>query len=223
MGNNILKQEKIDFEKKLYIYEAALEVLKAKIALINIEYKQVAETQGLNEIQKVTSRIKKIDSIADKLKKEDLEFTSANIEEKIHDIVGCRIVALTLNDVEALIKIIRNSINNTEGFAIQKEKDYINKPKPSGYQSYHFQIDVPVTFSEEKHKVRSEIQVRTMAMDAWATLEHKLNYKSEGDVAGMLKIQFQQYANMVEATELMIATANNSNASNTSSVKKLVK
>ena len=215
MGTNILKQEKANFESKLYIYEAALEVLKAKIALINIEYNRIARTQGLNEIQKVTSRIKSMESISDKLKKENLEFNSTNIEERIHDIVGCRIVALTLNDVETLIKIIRNSINNTEGFAIHKEKDYINKPKQSGYQSFHFQIDVPVTFSEEKHKVRSEIQVRTMTMDAWATLEHKLNYKNDGDVAEMLKIQFQQYASMVENTDLMIATANNT--------KKLVK
>lgn len=203
------KIEKSNFEDRLYIYEAALEVLKAKIALINIEYSRIARVQGLNEIQKVTSRIKSAESISEKLKKDGLQFTTENIESKIHDVVGARIVCLTLNDVKTLIEITRKTLNRTEGFALIKEKDYINNPKESGYQSYHFQIEVPVTFSDEQHKVRAEIQARTMAMDAWATLEHKLGYKCERPaVAALLKYQFEQYASTVENTDKMIATVN---------------
>ena len=206
MGNNITKNEKAAFEDRLYIYEAALAVLEAKVKLFTIEYNKMAKTEDLNEIQKITSRVKEPESIALKLKKDNLDFTIENIEKRVHDVVGVRIVCLTLNDVDTLVRIIRKSIDHTDGFTVMREKDYINHPKDSGYKSFHFQIEVPVHFSEEDHKVRTEVQVRTTLMDAWATLEHKLRYKNQGDSSKLLENQFAMSATILEKTDESIAT-----------------
>ena len=222
MGYNISKAERTKFEEKLFIYEGALEILKSKIAIVNIEYNRILNfNDSLNKIEKITSRVKSIDSIAGKLEKNDLEFNEENIESKVHDVVGVRIVGLTLNDIHVIIGLIHNNLkllNEKEGFEVIKEKDYINNPKESGYQGYHFQIEVPVRFSSTEYKVAAEIQVRTSAMDAWSTLEHKYRYKSKEEVE-ILKASFQTYANIVEHTDRIIAL-NNQQQEATAKVKR---
>ncbi len=206
--STITKAERSNWESKLYIYEAASEVLKAKIKLVNIEYDMLAKKEGYTEVQKTTDRIKKIESIAGKLEKNGLEFTYENIAEHIRDVVGCRIVLLTLTDLYAFVDLLSKTINATEGFKLVRTKDYISEPKPSGYQSYHMNVMVPVTFSNEKYDVSSEIQIRTTAMDAWATLEHKLGYKPSEELetgAEILKMQFDAYAKMVETVDQSVA------------------
>ena len=206
---NISKNDRLNWENNLYIYEAALETLKAKIRIANIEYMMLSKTEGNNKIEKFSDRIKSIDSIKGKLEKNGLEFTEENIIQHIHDIVGCRIVCLTLTDLYAFRDILNKIIGKSEGFNIDGYKDYIENPKPSGYQSYHMRVSVPVIFSEERFNIPSEIQIRTTAMDAWATLEHKLGYKpSEQIEAGeeLLRMQFDAYAKMVETMDHSVAT-----------------
>ena len=204
----ILKNERTKWEDRLCIYRAASEVLNTKIRLVKMEYDYLAQTHNYSEVQMISSRIKEMDSIANKLEKNGLDFTVENIEKRIHDVVGARIICLTLTDVKVFIELLTNSLNKTEGFVLEKCKDYISNPKESGYQSYHFRILVPVTFSNETYKVPAEIQVRTLLMHAWAELEHKMGYKPSEEIAGtrnIVKAQFNALAANIEATDTMVA------------------
>lgn len=204
---NISRTEKNKWESRLYIYQAALEVLKTKIKLVTMEYNTLAYSNNYSEIQMITDRIKTTESIAAKLEKDNFEFNIENIENKIHDVVGCRIVCLTLTDVNAIVDLLTKTINNTEGFELIKCKDYIKNSKENGYQSYHFRILVPVSFSNESYKVPAEIQVRTLLMHAWAELEHKMGYKPTEEMLkmqGAIKTQFTGLAAMVESTDTLV-------------------
>ena len=204
----ILKNERTKWEDRLCIYRAASEVLNTKIRLVKMEYDYLAQTHNYSEVQMISSRIKEMDSIANKLEKNGLDFTVENIEKRIHDVVGARIICLTLTDVKVFIELLTNSLNKTEGFVLEKCKDYISNPKESGYQSYHFRILVPVTFSNETYKVPAEIQIRTLLMHAWAELEHKMGYKPSEEIVGtrnIVKAQFNALAANIEATDTMVA------------------
>lgn len=207
---NISRNERKKWENNLYIYEAGLEVLKTKIKLLNIEYNMLAKKEGFSEIQKEEIRIKKPESIADKLEKKGLEFTVENVEQNMNDVVGYRIVCLTLTEVYFVVDLLKKMFGNSAGFKVLKCKDYIKEPKSNGYQSYHIIVVIPVVFSEKTYYVNAEVQVRTMAMDAWATLEHKLGYKPSQeltDMAELIKAQFEAYAKMVESTDRLVAAA----------------
>lgn len=204
----ILKNERTKWEDRLCIYRAASEVLNTKIRLVKMEYDYLAQTHNYSEVQMISSRIKEMDSIANKLEKNGLDFTVENIEKRIHDVVGARIICLTLTDVKVFIELLTNSLNKTEGFVLENCKDYISNPKESGYQSYHFRILVPVTFSSETYKVPAEIQIRTLLMHAWAELEHKMGYKPSEEIVGtrnIVKAQFNALAANIEATDTMVA------------------
>ena len=204
----ILKNERTKWEDRLCIYRAASEVLNTKIRLVKMEYDYLAQTHNYSEVQMISSRIKEMDSIANKLEKNGLDFTVENIEKRIHDVVGARIICLTLTDVKVFIELLTNSLNKTEGFVLENCKDYISNPKESGYQSYHFRILVPVTFSNETYKVPAEIQIRTLLMHAWAELEHKMGYKPSEEIVGtrnIVKAQFNALAANIEATDTMVA------------------
>jgi len=153
-------------------YISALKVLETQLQIINDDFKYIKK---YNPIEHIKTRIKSADSIVKKLDKNNLDFTLENVEKYINDIVGVRIICGFESDVFELIDIIRNS----NIIHILKEKDYINNPKKSGYRSYHLVVEVPVELINEKVMVKAEIQIRTMAMDLWASLDHKLNYKNE--------------------------------------------
>lgn len=153
-------------------YISALKVLETQLQIINDDFKYIKK---YNPIEHIKTRIKSADSIVKKLDKNNLDFTLENVEKYINDIVGVRIICGFESDVFELIDIIRNS----NIIHMLKEKDYINNPKKSGYRSYHLVVEVPVELINEKVMVKAEIQIRTMAMDLWASLDHKLNYKNE--------------------------------------------
>ncbi len=200
----LTKSERDSFLNNLYIYEAALNILKAQISIVNIEYGQLIRQEGYNEIQNEKYRIKTIDSIAGKLEKCNVEFTMENIEEHVHDIVGARIVCLTLRDVEC----IKNLILNNKNFKVVKVKDYIAEPKKSGYQSLHIRNLIDVNFTTGSYQIPTEIQIRTSAMDAWASLEHKIGYKPEDlMIAEMLKGQLETFATVCNSTDNVVSLA----------------
>ncbi len=153
-------------------YISALKVLETQLEIINDDFKYIKK---YNPIEHIKTRIKSADSIINKLYKNDLDFTLDNVIEHVNDIVGVRIICSFESDVFELIDIIRNS----NIIHVIKEKDYITKPKNSGYRSYHLIVEVPVELINEKVMVKAEIQIRTMAMDLWASLDHKLNYKND--------------------------------------------
>ena len=159
-----------DYEQIMYIYKSALKVLNTKFEILNEEFKSFYE---YNPIDHITQRIKSPESIIDKMKKKELELTYRNLVEYINDVAGMRIICSFKDDVYKIVNIIEE-MRDVE---ILKRKDYISNPKKSGYSSYHLIVKVPVNISNQLIYVKVEIQIRTVAMDFWASIEHKLKYK----------------------------------------------
>lgn len=170
MDNYTSELEKLDNIMIKYI--SALKILETQIEIINDDFKYIKK---YNPIEHVKTRIKTADSIINKLRKNNLDFTIENVINYINDIIGVRIICSFKEDVYELIDILKKSKN----IKVINEKDYINNPKTSGYRSYHMIIEVLVELINEKTYVKAEIQIRTLAMDLWASLDHKLSYKSE--------------------------------------------
>lgn len=174
--NNLVSREKIDiedknFEKVMFLYKAALRELKTKIDILQEELKLFSDYEP---VEYVITRIKKAESIISKLERKKLALTYENMFNEIEDIAGLRIVCNFKSDVYKLVDII----SNFQDIRILSRKDYMKKPKSSGYRSYHIIAEVPVNFSSGIMYVKVEIQIRTLAMDFWANLEHKLKYKN---------------------------------------------
>ena len=175
--NSLVNREKIDindkkFEKVMFLYRAALKELKTKIDILQEELKLFS---GYEPVEYVITRIKKPESILNKLERKELEPTYENMFEKIDDIAGIRIVCNFKSDVYKLVDII----SSFQDVRLLEKKDYLKNPKTSGYRSYHIILEVPVNFSSGIMYVKVELQIRTLAMDFWASLEHKLKYKNQ--------------------------------------------
>lgn len=174
---NLVSKEKINikdknFEKVMFLYRAALRELKTKIDILQEELKLFSDYEP---VEYVITRLKKPESILDKLQRKNLDENYENMFEKIEDIAGLRIVCNFKSDVYKLVDII----SGFQDVRILDKKDYMKNPKTSGYRSYHIILEVPVNFSSGIMYVKVELQIRTLAMDFWASLEHKLKYKNQ--------------------------------------------
>lgn len=168
-------------EKELMLkYNFALEILKTEINILvkNFEYKN-----NYNPVEHIKSRIKTKESAIKKLDKKGYDLTFENLEHHVHDMVGIRIVCSFLSDVYDIVELIKNS----KQFKILEEKDYIDNPKDSGYVSYHLNLLVPIHLDEKIEYVEAEIQIRTIAMDFWASLDHKIRYKFPSEIPEEVK------------------------------------
>ncbi len=171
-------------------YNAALKKIETKLQILNDEFQHV---HRYNPIEHIKSRIKSSESIVKKLKRYGYESTIENMVEHINDIAGIRVICSFNSDIYRIAEIISNQNDIT----VSMIKDYIKNPKPSGYKSYHMLVWVPVYLSDRIVNVKVEIQIRTVAMDFWATLEHKINYKFEGNVPQHIKDELVDCSRMV--------------------------
>ena len=174
------KEEMLDvkeepFEKLMFFYKSALNQLITQMNIIKDEF-QIMYNYDL--IDHIDTRIKEPKSIVKKMEKKKYDKTYLNLIDKINDIAGMRIVCTLKDD----IFFIRDLIKQMPELHILKEKDYVTNPKPSGYSSYHIIVEVPVKLTQKTIYVKCEIQIRTLAMDFWASFEHKVKYKTEQDV-----------------------------------------
>ena len=165
-----LKEELLRQENK---YKLTKEKLELILRHLDLEYTEHLKED--NPIEHINIRVKKINSIQKKLNIKGRQCTLENIDDYLSDIVGARIVCPFLSDVERVI----NDLKNHPELKVLVNKDYISNPKGNGYSSYHMIVLVPVVIDNKKKYVRAEIQIRTMAMDMWASLEHKICYKKE--------------------------------------------
>lgn len=172
------------------IYDKALnEIFEALTKVKNM----LQEIYGYNMINNISKRIKTPDSIVNKLKRKNCEVNFESIIENINDIAGVRITCPVKNDIYTLIDIIRKMPN----VKIIETKDYISKPKKSGYSGYHLIIEIPIQFETQIASVKVEIQIRTMAMDFWATNEHKIRYKSDKKLSRRDSHKLTTYAKII--------------------------
>lgn len=158
------------FNDLMMMYRCAIREVQTKLEVLDdefsVEYKR-------NPISFIKTRIKKPESIYRKLQKLGYDFTAENIQEQLNDVAGVRIVCAFIDDIYTVADLIAGQ----DDIKVIKIKDYIKKPKPNGYRSYHMIIEIPVFFSKGKTPMRVELQIRTNGMDFWATLEHQLRYK----------------------------------------------
>ena len=175
------------FKDIMYIYSQALKVVEQKINIIKYDYEYNEEYHSIDHVM---SRIKSPESILKKMQKDNKKCTYKDMIEDINDIAGIRIICPLKSDVYK----IRDYIREFNDIEIIKEKDYIEHPKESGYKSYHIILKVPIFIGEEESKVKVEIQIRTLAMDFWASLEHKLRYKPNGEINDKVSVELMRCA-----------------------------
>ncbi|WP_425464184.1 GTP pyrophosphokinase [Paenibacillus lentus] len=186
---------KLEEWKKLpTLYQLALDELKNKVKLIQTEWKIL---NGYSPIEHIKTRIKEPKSILDKLERKGLEMTVDNMVNKIHDIAGMRIVFSFVKDIYKLLDHLRHR----EDITIIEIKDYIAKPKPNGYQSLHVIVAVPLTLFEGQRWMKVEIQMRTLAMDFWASMEHILFYKYDKQVPSHVVRELTEAAKAADALD----------------------
>lgn len=172
------------------IYNSALKQISTKLEILNDEFQHV---HRYNPIEHIKSRIKTSESIVKKLKKHGYESTIQNMIEHVNDIAGIRVICSFTSDIYRIADMIRNQ-SDIKVIAV---KDYIITPKTSGYKSYHMLVSVPVFLSDRIIDTKVEIQIRTVAMDFWASLEHKIHYKFEGNAPAYIKNELIDCARMV--------------------------
>ena len=177
--NNILINER-EVSELMLKYNFALQLLETQF---NILIKEFEFKNKYNPVEHVKSRIKSEKSIIDKLNKKGYKVTAKNMIQHVHDIIGIRIVCSFLDDVYDIVDIIKSS----KQFKIKEEKDYIKNPKTTGYMSYHLIVLVPIYLNETVEHVEAEIQIRTSAMDFWASIDHKVQYKFPSEIPEEVK------------------------------------
>lgn len=154
----------------MFLYDSALKKVNTKIEILNNEF---ANRYDYNPIEHIKSRLKSAESIVMKLKKDGYEVTIENMMECLSDIAGIRIICSFTSDIYQIAGMIADQGDVT----VLHVKDYIKNPKPNGYKSYHMVVTVPVYLTDGPVETKVEIQIRSVAMDFWASLEHKLQYK----------------------------------------------
>lgn len=164
------------FEKLMFIYSVAIKELETKINILKGEAKLFYNYELIDHIN---VRIKSPESIIKKMQKRNMELTYKDMIENINDIAGIRIVCPLKKDIVT----IKEFLKKLPGVNVLKEKDYITNPKKSGYSSYHLILEVPVMLAKQNIYVKVEVQIRTIAMDFWASLEHKAKYKSDEEIS----------------------------------------
>ena len=155
-----------------HLYRSALKVAVTQMEILDEEFARMYDHSPIHHLE---YRIKSLDSLVDKLRRRGYDVTIDNIYAHIQDLAGIRVICNYMDDIYYL----RSLLTRFESFRVIREVDYIKEPKPSGYRSLHLVVNVPIVISEGTMVLPVEIQLRTIAMDMWASLEHELRYKSD--------------------------------------------
>lgn len=178
--DNVLTDKNLDlFTENILPFETLMSYYRCAIMEVETKFKVLNEQFSLrydnNPIETIKSRVKSIDSILKKVKKKDIPLTFEALENEIYDIAGVRVICSFVEDVY----LIADCFLKQDDITLLAIKDYIKNPKPSGYRSLHLIIEIPIFLENEKRMMKVEVQLRTLAMDLWASQEHKLRYKKK--------------------------------------------
>lgn len=193
--------QQAEYQRLMMAYYAAMREVQTKFEILNdelnVRYKR-------NPIEFIKVRLKKSQSILEKLSRYGLERTLDNLKQ-INDIAGVRIVCTYLDDIYE----IANMFVSQDDVTLIQIKDYIKKPKENGYRSLHLTIEIPVYFSDSKPRLRVEVQIRTIAMDFWASLEHDMKYKKHVQIPKELREELKSCAEIISTTDLRMQKIKN--------------
>ncbi len=193
--------EEEEWKKVMLMYDSALKEVNTKLEILNEEFKL---NHQYNPIEHITSRMKSPQSIAKKLRHNGRELTVENIVKYVNDVAGIRIICSFTSDIYRIADLIAKQSD----VQVLKVKDYIMFPKSNGYTSYHMIISVPIYLSNTMVNVKAEIQIRTIAMDFWASLEHKIYYKFEGNAPERIRKELKECADIVSYLDHKMLTLN---------------
>ena len=184
------------------IYEAGIKEVRTKLEILDAEFKVKHDH---NPIHHIESRLKSPESILKKAISKDIQVTERSLEENIHDIAGIRVICNYVDDVYKVAQLLTNQ----DDIQLIEMKDYIQNPKESGYMSLHLVLEVPIFLSEGPKPIHVEVQLRTIAMDFWASLEHKLKYKTDNNVSDDVKKELQECAKSIAEIDLKMQNIHN--------------
>ncbi|MCI8495700.1 MAG: GTP pyrophosphokinase family protein [Lachnospiraceae bacterium] len=189
------------WETVIFLYNSALKEVGTKLEILNDEFCHI---HNYNPIEYIKSRIKTPESIVKKLKRNHYESTISNMVNHVNDIAGIRLVCSFTSDIYRLAEMIGRQNDLT----VVSVKDYIKNPKESGYKSYHMLVTVPIFLTDRVIDTKVEIQIRTIAMDFWASLEHKIYYKFEGDAPDYISKELRECAGIVSRLDAKMLSLN---------------
>ena len=189
------------WETMMFLYNSALKEVGTKLEILNDEFVHI---HNYNPIEYIKSRIKTPESIVKKLKKGGYESTIENMVTYVKDIAGIRIVCSFTSDIYKMAEMIGRQNDLT----VISVKDYMKHPKESGYKSYHMIVSVPIFLSNRVVDTKVEIQIRTIAMDFWASLEHKIYYKFEGNAPEYISRDLRECAEIVSTLDAKMLSLN---------------
>ena len=190
-----------NWNEVFFFYFTAIKEINTKLEILNDEFQHV---HRYNPIEHIKSRIKTSESIVKKLKRKGYESTIENMVEYVDDIAGIRIICSFTSDIYQIAEMLANQ----NDIKILSVKDYIKNPKESGYKSYHMIVTIPIFLSDRRVDAKVEIQIRTVAMDFWASLEHKIHYKFEGNAPEHIKEELVECAHMVSDLDARMLSLN---------------
>lgn len=203
MAENILKRDEVDeWAATMFLYNSALQKMNTKINILKDEFRHIHQ---YNPIEHISSRIKTPQSIVRKLHRHGKEVSVQTMVEVLNDIAGIRIVCSFTPDIYQIAEML----SNQEDINVLYVKDYIKNPKANGYRSYHMIVTIPIYLASGKVDTKVEVQIRTIAMDFWASLEHKIHYKFEGNAPEYMCSELKKCAEIAaELDERMLALNN---------------
>ena len=192
----------LDAQRFMTYYKCAMREIETKLYVLDEEYSLQYDRNPINSIK---TRLKSVPSIVEKLQRKDVEISLPAIEQYLNDVAGIRVVCSFVQDVYT----IADALLMQDDITLVEKKDYIKYPKENGYRSLHLIVEVPIYLEKEKKNIRVEIQLRTIAMDCWASLEHQLRYKKELDFSAEMQSELLECANLsVELDSRMDALRN---------------
>ncbi len=180
----------VEFKELMMMYKCAIKEVKTKFEVLDTEFKIRYQRNPINFID---SRLKRTTSIIEKMGRKNIPFSIENIEKYIHDVAGVRVICSYVDDIYS----IAEALIQQDDIVLIEKKDYIANPKPNGYRSLHLIVSVPVYFAEQKKDMKVEVQIRTIAMDSWASLEHQLKYKKHVTDCEEIARQLKECADLI--------------------------
>lgn len=202
MESSFSDYESVDnWESTMFLYRSALKEVGTKLEILNDEFQHVHK---YNPIEHIKTRVKTPESIVKKLKRHGREATIENMVKYVNDVAGVRLICSFTSDIYKLAGMI----GQQSDLKVLSIKDYIKHPKDSGYKSYHMLVSVPIFLSNGVVDTKVEIQIRTIAMDFWASLEHKIYYKFEGNAPEYMSRELKECADMVSTLDERMLSLN---------------
>ena len=181
-------------EQNMALYESGIQEIRTKLEILQ---RDARFKEGHNPIESIKSRIKRPMSIIEKLYRKGFPISLKSMKDNLNDIAGIRVICPFIEDIYTVAEMLTKQ----DDLKVLEIKDYIQNPKPNGYRSYHLVLEVPVFLSDRKEPVRVEVQLRTIAMDFWASLEHQIHYKTSKEVPDCVVAELKECAEIIAHTD----------------------